>query len=52
MGEREGKEGEEREREGREGRKRGRGERRDRAPKLLLNQGPSELCYATVVYHP
>ena len=37
---------------GREGRERGgkggRGKGRDRAPKLLLNQGPSEPCYATV----
>jgi len=23
-----------------------------RAPKLLLNQGPSEPCYATAVYRP
>jgi len=27
---------------------RGEGEGRDRAPKLLLNQGPSEPCYATI----
>jgi len=27
----------------------GRAEGRDRAPKLLLNQGPSEPCYATDV---
>ena len=31
--------------EGREGKWRG---RKGRAPKLLLNQGPSETCYATV----
>jgi len=42
VGEREVKE-----REGREvGEGKG-GERRDRAPKLLLNHGPSEPCYAT-----
>ena len=48
MGEREEKEGEGREVvEGKGGRgKGGRGKARDRAPKLLLNQGPSEPCYA------
>ena len=32
------------------GGKRGRREGRDRVPKLLLNQGPSEPYYATVGY--
>jgi len=40
-GEEEGK----RERKGRQGKWRG---GKGRAPKLLLNQGPSETCYATV----
>jgi len=30
--------------------RRGEGKGMDRAPKLLLNQGPSEPCYATVYY--
>ena len=39
--------GRERKERGREVRERKRGEGRDRAPKLLLNQGLSEPCYAT-----
>ena len=49
----EGKEGKEKGGRGREGRERGRegegkeGREREGPPKLLLNQGPSQPCYAT-----